>query len=179
MTVGAGLLVFALVVGAVVGALWGVLRPAYEVVVRDGGALVDQALSPANVEFSSFGWFVILSAVLGLVVALVAYARLGGAVSLAMMAWVVVAAAAGAFAVHTFGSWSAGLFSGMPSHDALVDGARFQLVPPLHPGVAWLCAPFVAALVYWLLALVTPVPRAAEPPAPAPAAESSPAAAAG
>lgn len=139
-------------------------RPGYEAVVRQDAVLVDRVLSPASVEFSSVGWFAILTAALGLAVALMAYARSGGAVSLAAMAWVVVAAAAGAFAVHTFGAWTAGLVSDSPGHGELVDGARLRLVPPLQPGVAWLCAPFVSALAYWVLALVTPAPKN-EPPA--------------
>ena len=154
---GAGLLVVALAVGSLVGAVWGCLRPGYEAVVQGGDIVVDLAASPDNVDFASFGWFAILTGLLGLALAVGAYARAGGAVSAGMLAWVFVAAGAGAFAVHTFGVWSAGFVSDTPGHGELAEGARFHIVPPLDPGVGWLSGPFVATLTYWMLALVSTV----------------------
>jgi len=141
--------------------------------VQDGGAVVDQAASPASVEFSSFAWFALITGVLGLVLSVRAYSRAGGRVSPGTMLWVIVSALAGSFAVFTFGTWAAGFFSDTPGHADLTEGARFHVIPALHPGIGWLAAPFTAALSYWLLALVTPErvpddgpePAAAEPPA--------------
>jgi len=132
------------------------LRPGYEVLVKDGDVVVDQVASPPSVEFASYAWFAILAGVLGVVLSIVAYARAGGRVSPATMAWAIVAAAAGAFALFTFGTFTAGFFSDTPGHGDLAEGAHFRVVPALHPGVAWLAAPFTSALSYWLLALVTP-----------------------
>ena len=64
---GAGLLALALLLGIGAGFAWGALRPAYVGEVSDGGAVIDQAASPANVQFTGFAWFVILAALLGLV----------------------------------------------------------------------------------------------------------------
>ena len=153
---GAGLLVLALLAGSVAGAVWGALRPGYEVLVRDGDVIVDQVASPPSVEFASYAWFALLAGILGVVLSVVAYARAGGRVSPATMTWAIVAAAAGAFALFTFGTVTAGFFSDTPGHGDLAEGAHFRVVPALHPGVAWLAAPFTSALSYWLLALVTP-----------------------
>ncbi|MDY5785003.1 hypothetical protein [Corynebacterium sp.] len=157
---GAGLLVLALVLGSLVGAVWGVLRPAYEVAVREGEAVVDMVASPSNVEFASYGGFALITGALGLVIALAAFAMRDGMVSPQVLAWVIVTAGAGAFAVFTFGVWSAGVISDQPGHGELIEGAVFHVVPPLRPGVAWLTGPFTASLAYWILAVVSPAPDA-------------------
>ena len=162
--VAAGQLVLALVGGGLVGALWGSLRPGYEALVKDGAVVVDQAASPASVEFSSYAGFALICAALGVVLSLAAYARSRGEVSLGMLLWVCVAAAAAAFSVHTFGVWVAGLLSDTPGegHGQLMEGERFHVVPPLYPGVGWLAGPFTAALTYWMLALVSIVSAGSE-----------------
>ncbi|MBC3177980.1 hypothetical protein [Corynebacterium lujinxingii] len=149
---GAGLLALALLLGIGAGFAWGALRPAYVGEVSDGGAVIDQAASPANVQFTGFAWFVILAALLGLVVGIVAWRAVGrkrfrGGVW--WMVWAMVVAALGSIAVYLFGNWFALRLTPVPDHDALSDGAQFSLVPPIAPGAAWAVAPLVAGLVYW------------------------------
>lgn len=149
---GAGLLALALLLGIGAGFAWGALRPAYVGEVSDGGAVIDQAASPANVQFTGFAWFVILAALLGLVVGVVAWRAVGRKRSRGgvwWMVWAMVVAALGAIAVYLFGNWFALRLTPVPDHDALSDGAQFSLVPPIAPGAAWAAAPLVAGLVYW------------------------------
>lgn len=150
---GAGLLALALLLGIGAGFAWGALRPAYVGEVSDGGAVIDQAESPANVQFTGFAWFVILAALLGLVIGVVAWRTVGRKRSRGgvwWMVWAIVVAALGAIAVYLFGNWFALRLTPVPDHDALSDGTQFSLVPPIAPGAAWAVAPLVAGLVYWL-----------------------------
>ncbi|QPK82650.1 hypothetical protein G7Y29_07095 [Corynebacterium qintianiae] len=152
----AQLLVIALVAGSVAGALWGLTRPGYVGELAEGSYLVDQIASPANVEFASFGGFALLSAALGMLIAAAAHLR--GLTGLPTLLWVSACAGAAAFAVVTFGGWSADLLHASPHAPALnspfAGGAAFTFVPPLRPGVGWLAGPFVAALTFYLLTVI-------------------------
>lgn len=154
---GAGLLALALLLGIGGGFAWGALRPAYVGEVSDGGAVIDQAASPANVQFTGFAWFVILTALLGLIIGVAAWRVAGRGRSrggVGWMVWAMVSAALGAVAVHLFGDWFALRLAPVPDHDALVQGSEFSLVPPIEPGAAWAAASLVAGLVYWVANLV-------------------------
>lgn len=149
----AQLVFLSLVAGSIGGVLWGLTRPGYVGTVSEGGFVIDELASAPNVEFSSFGWFVLLSAVLGIAVAVFAFLReRAGFVALVS---VVACAGAAAFALHTFGGWSASMLHPAPHDPATADGQVLTIVPPLAPGVAWLAGPFVAGLMFYLLNLVS------------------------
>ncbi|AWB84319.1 hypothetical protein [Corynebacterium liangguodongii] len=152
---GAGLLVYALVAGCIVGAAWGLLRPAYVGTYHDGGFLLDTEASPPGVEFASYGWFVLLSAALGLSIAALAYVRRLTGVGALM--WCMVCAGAAAYATSTFGAATASLRHGSAGArgSGPTEGEVLSLVPSLDPGVAWLVGPFVAGLMFYTLALVS------------------------
>ncbi|WP_342320007.1 hypothetical protein [Corynebacterium mayonis] len=158
----AGLLVVALGLGSLVGAVWGVLRPGYDVVVEDGQLVVNLAASPVNVEFDSYGWFAVLTSLLGVLLALIAFAFNNGRATAFVLLWVVVTSFAGAFAIYTFGMWSTGFVSDKPGHEGLVDGSRLRIVPALQPGVVWLVGPYMSVVTYWLLAFASPEPEQRE-----------------
>lgn len=170
----AQLLLIALVAGSGIGAVWGVTRPGYVGSVRDSAFVVDEVASQTNVEFTSFGGFALITALLGFAIAIVAYAR--DRAGVADLVWVVACAGAAAFAVYTFGGWSAAWSAPSPHDPAPADGMRLEIVPPLSPGVGWLAGPFVAGLMFYLLNLVTQWravrggddddPAAAAPPTP-------------
>ena len=147
----AGILALSLGLGSVAGAVWGLTRPGYVGSLSEGSYVVDEVASPPSVEFASLGGFVLVSAVLGLVIASFAFAR--GLVGVRALFWVIACAGAAAFAVHTFGSWSAACAHPSPHDATLADGAGFSVVPPLDPGVGWLSGPFVAALMFYLLTI--------------------------
>ncbi|WP_092149264.1 hypothetical protein [Corynebacterium mycetoides] len=124
------------------------MRPGYVGSFEGEAYVVDQVASPPNVEFASFGGFALVCAGLGLVIAAVAYLR--GLAGIGALLWVIACAGAAAFAVYTFGGWSAGF--GTP--DPHTAQGSFTFVPPLSPGVGWLAGPFVAALMFYALTLV-------------------------
>ncbi|WP_165164121.1 hypothetical protein [Corynebacterium qintianiae] len=148
----AQLLVIALVAGSLAGGLWGLIRPGYVGELAEGSYLVDQIASPANVEFASFGGFALLSAAIGMLIAAAAHLR--GLTGLPTLLWVTACAGAAAFAVVTFGGWTADLLHASPHDPPLAGGAAFTFVPPLRPGVGWLAGPFVAALTFYLLTVI-------------------------
>lgn len=168
----AALLMLALGLGSVAGAVWGLTRPGYVGTLSEGSYVVNEVASPPSVEFASLGGFVLVSAVLGLIIAIFAFAR--GLVGLRALLWVIVCAAAAAFAVHTFGSWSAAFTHPSPHDATLANGDGFSVVPPLNPGMGWLAGPFVAALMFYLLTAASELQAAqrdvpAVSPQPAPA----------
>lgn len=154
---GAGLLACALIIGILGGLGWGSARPAYVGEAGPDGVVVDQAASPANVEFAALGWFALITSLAGVLIALVAWRHTsrgtvrGGA---GWLWWVIACAGAAAVCVYVFGDWFALFLNGVPSHEEMVDGATFTVVPPLNPRVAWLSGPFAATLVYWVANLL-------------------------
>lgn len=150
---GAGLLALALLLGIGGGFAWGGLRPAYVGEIVDGGAVVDQAASPVNVQFTGFAWFVLLATVLGVVLGVVGWrsvraGRVHGSVG--WMLWVMAVSVLGVATLHLFGDWFALTLHPTPSHDELEKGAKFTLVPPVAPGAAWAIAPLAAGLIFWI-----------------------------
>ena len=148
---GAGLVACALGLGIIGGLGWAWLRPAYVGTAAHGGVAVDQIASPANVEFAALGWFSLLNAVIGAVLAVVALRqssrgeRRGG---VGTLVWLIVCAAAAAFALYTTGNLVISLQQ--QGFAELADGQSLQVVPPVSLGVAWCVGPFTAALSYWL-----------------------------
>lgn len=148
----AQLLVIALITGAVVGGVWGLTRPAYVGTYRQGAVAVDEAANPANVEFASLGWFVLLSGLIGAGVAVFAYLR--GLTGPASLLWVTACAGAAGFSLFTFGGWSASLVTDTARSAQPVDGETVTFVPAMAPGVGWLVAPFVAGLLFYVFTVV-------------------------
>ncbi|MHA2789319.1 hypothetical protein ACXZ66_09265 [Corynebacterium sp. S7] len=155
----AGLLFFALVAGLILGAIWGVFRPAYVGDVTNGLFTANETESPKNVEFSSFISFVIITGALGIIIAMVAYIKVGQVTGVGMLLWVGVVALAAAFAFYVLGNIVTGLVHPLPGHNS-GDMTGVQIVPPMQPGVGWAVAPLLATLTYWILAIVsTPEPE--------------------
>lgn len=148
---GAGLVVCALVMGIIGGLGWGWLRPAYVGTIAHGGLAVDQAASPANVEFAALGWFSIITSLIGAVLAAVAVrqsARGRSSGGVGALVWLVLCVIASVCTVDVIGN---ALVGALQPNDLknLADGETLAVVPPVRLGVAWLVGPFVAALSYW------------------------------
>lgn len=143
---GAGLLACALVAFSAAGAVWGRFRPVltgYE--VDDGGYAVETL---ADIEFGSFVWFVLLTGLGGVLLALGAYLRGARQRGLGMLLWVGVAALASAVAFYYAGSLTA---THLPSEP----GETVQWTPPMQPHIGWAAAPFMAMFAYWSAAFIS------------------------
>lgn len=157
LSAGAGLLALGCVLGIVGGGAWATLRPAYVGEVEGDGLRVDQAASPVNVEFAGFGTFALISALIGLALAVAALGaarrgKVGGGAG--WLLWAGAVSAVAALSVYVFGDWFVGLLHPVPEADALSDGASVSMVPPVNPGAAWAVGPFSAVFVYWSADLV-------------------------
>ncbi|WP_018297043.1 hypothetical protein [Corynebacterium lubricantis] len=150
----AGLLFFALVAGLVLGALWGAFRPAYVGDITDGMFIANETESPRNVEFSSFASYILITGVLGIVVAMVAYLKVGHAAGVGMLIWVGIVAFAATFAFYVFGNIVTGWVHPYPDPSG-GDVTGAHIVPPMSPGVGWAVAPLLAVLTYWIQAIVS------------------------
>lgn len=163
---GAGIVALSVGIATLLGAGWGLTRPGYTATVEGDRARVDPLVSPDNVEFISFAGFTVLTALLGLVIGLVAYVSAQRRASVGRMVFVAAVAAFASWSFYTFGTWTAQWHSGVPDPHGLSEGETLTFVPLLRPGPAWLAAPFVAALAYWVgLAFSVgcdPVPRSSE-----------------
>lgn len=149
---GAGLLALGCVLGILGGAVWALVRPAYVGQVEGSGVQVDQVLSPANVEFAGYGSFALLAALAGVIVAAVAVraTRTGKtAGGVAWLLWAGVISAIAAFALYVFGNWFVAIAHPLPDPEALSNGDRVTLIPPVRPGAAWAAGPFATVLVCW------------------------------
>lgn len=147
---GAGIVAFSVGAAAAVGAVWGLTRPGYTATVEDGAARVDPLVSPDNVEFISFAGFAVLTALLGLVIGLVAFTSAEQRASLGRMLFVALVAAFASWTFYVLGTWSAQWHHGVPDPHDVAEGETLTFVPLLRPGPAWLAAPFVASLAYWV-----------------------------
>lgn len=130
---GAGIVMLGVVIGIVSGAIWGFFRPEYAATFIEGVPHVDEAASPANVEFTSFVWFAALTGALGLVVGAAAVAVDPLRSGVGKQLFVVLVALFSSWALLVAGTVTARTF-----------------VPALSPGIAWLVGPFTAALAYWV-----------------------------
>lgn len=146
--VGAGLLAFGLVLGLLAGVLWGFLHPTYVIEITDGTAVIDAEASDESAEFTAIGWLTILSAVVGAALALVAWFKTGGG-GIGTLIWVMAVAAAAAFTIVATGQVVAQALHDVPPDHAT--SGTFTVAPAVNPHVAWLVAPFVSALLYWML----------------------------
>ena len=153
--VGAGLLAFGLVVGLVAGVIWGFIHPTYVIEISDGTAVIDTEASDESAEFTAIGWLTVLSAVVGAVLALAAWfqtersRRAGGTGGIGTLIWLIVVAAASAFTIVATGQVVAQALHDLPPDHAA--SGTFTVAPAVNPHVAWLVAPFVSALLYWML----------------------------
>lgn len=151
----AGVAAVSLLVYSAVGALWGLLRPAYTGTFAEGGQVVIDSAA-ANVEFVSFGSFVAATGLLAVIVSLSTYLLSPATRGPGMLWWLMAVAVFSAFSFLQVGTVSAGLLHDIGDPHLLSEGDRLSMVPGLDPGVGWLVAPFLAALAYWCSALVTP-----------------------
>lgn len=155
----AGIAAVSLILHSAVGALWGLLRPAYRGTLADGGQVLIDA-GAANVEFASFASFVVATGLLATLVSLSAYVASPATRGPAMLWWLVGVALVSAYAFLQIGALTAGMLHDIGDPHLLSEGDPVSLVPGLDPGVGWLVAPFLAALAYWCSALVTPATEA-------------------
>lgn len=150
----AGFLALCLAVYAVVGAIWGALRPGYEATVVEGGEL---SLEPAfNVEFTAFISFVVATGLLGALLALVMFVRSSRTRGVWMLLWVTFCAFLGAVVFFVVGNAVTGVLHPVPPVEQLEPGASLTLVPGVSIGIGFAAAPFMAALAYWCAVLVSP-----------------------
>lgn len=155
--ISAGLLVVGLLLGLIGGVAWGLLRPTYVGHVEQNTIVIDNAASDPSAQFAALGWFTALTACIGAVLAGFAWVRSrrgdtsGSGGSVGLMLWVTVVALASAYAVAAAGDVVVYLLYPSSPADVPPAGASFELAPPVSPQVAWLVAPFSAALVYWVL----------------------------
>lgn len=151
----AGILAVSLLVYSTVGAVWGLLRPAYTGTLADGGQVnIDATID--SVAFTSFGSFVLATGLLSVIVSLSMYVNSPSTRGPGMLWWLIVVATLSAFAFLEVGTVVSGLLHSAGDVEQLMEGDRVSIVPGLAPGVGWLAAPFMAALSYWCSALVTP-----------------------
>lgn len=145
---GAGLLAYGLVLGLLAGVLWGFIHPTYVIEITDGTAVIDAEASDESAEFTAIGWLTVLCAVVGAALALAAWFKtsLGG---IGTLVWLIIVAAAAAFTIVATGQVVAHALHDLPpDHET---AGRFTVAPAVNPHVVWLVAPFVSALLYWML----------------------------
>ncbi|WP_141737371.1 hypothetical protein [Corynebacterium sp. HMSC29G08] len=131
----AGLLLAGLGIGVVGGLAWGMLRPT---LVIDAAGAVDEMASDPNAIFATVGWLSVTAAVIGVVLATVAWyqrRRVG------YLLWLIAVAVAATFTVIAVGDTVA-----LMQHR----GDPTRIAPPLATPAVWVVAPFVAATIYWL-----------------------------
>ena len=137
---GAGLLALALFGFSLVGAAWGLWRPALKGHrVDDGGYALSNA---ADVQFDSYITFVLITGVLGAALGATAYVRGGRYRGVGVLLWVALAAFAGAASFYVFGGATA---TSLPEEP----GEFVEFVPKFSPGIAWFVGPFMAMFTYW------------------------------
>lgn len=151
----AGVLALSLVVYALGGMVWGLLRPTYTAYVED--AETASIAVEADVAFTGFIWFAISTGIIGAVIALVVFLRSESTRGLPMLIWIGLVSLLGAATFLAFGDTVATLLHGDPSEHAAGVGETFQVVPSIQPGSALFMAPFLAVLMYWCAVFVTPL----------------------
>ncbi|GAB3699689.1 hypothetical protein GCM10027595_14150 [Corynebacterium nasicanis] len=155
MGTAAGVAAVSLLIYSAVGALWGLLRPAYSGTLAEGGQVIIDAAA-ANIEFVSFGSFVAATGLLAVLVSLSAYVLSPATRGPLMLWWLMAVAVVSAFAFLEVGTVTSGWLHDVGDPHLLAAGDRVSIVPGLAPGIGWAAAPLLAALAYWCSALVTP-----------------------
>lgn len=151
---GAGLLTLSFFLFAAVGAVWGLLRPAYTGTVREqGGVSLDGAF---NVEFTAFIGYVVATGLLGVGVSLMMFLQSPTTRGPGMLWWLILVMAVSSLVFFEAGQLSSALLHSLPNPESLEQGSRVSLVPGFSPGIGLAAAPFMAGLTYWFAALVTP-----------------------
>ena len=148
----AGIVLAAIALGAVFGVLWGVLRPGQSVqfIAPDQfGVVADSVEAP----FIALAWFSCLTAVLGAVIAFIAYLRGRAYRSVVMQLWVAFSALIGSMVVFLLGQIVAG--SRQPDFGSLEDGAMLTVIPAFDSYIALAVAPLIAMIVYWFGLFIT------------------------
>ncbi|WP_257158501.1 hypothetical protein [Corynebacterium cystitidis] len=148
----AGLLFVGLLKGFVLGVVWAFLRPGYTGNIINGVFTADPVGQPSNIEFTSFIWCVLLSGVIGVGVAIVAYVSAGRVEGLATLLWVGLVATAGALALVVVGNWVTYVLHPIPEAGT---EEMVTLVPPIVPRIGWVAAPLMATLTYWIFAVIS------------------------
>lgn len=151
---GAGLLAFAIVVFALGGAVWGLVRPAYEAMATGDGQL---ALSAAgNVNFTAFSTFTVVTGLLGVVTGAYAFMRAPETRGLPMLLWTGVVGFIAAVGFWAVGETVAGLVHPLPDPSTLAEGDVVEVAAALNPGMGLVAAPFMATAAYWVCVLLYP-----------------------
>ncbi len=151
---GAGFLAISLMCYALGAVVWGWWRHPYSafVVSEDGQAVLHGA---DNLEANAYIWFALATALiaLGTTVWGLRGLKLRG---LKAMLWALVVAFLGAVAFSLIGDSVAALHYPPPTVEHLAVGDVVKVTPVIHPGIAFLAAPFVAAMVYWFSFVLEP-----------------------
>lgn len=155
-----GLLGLSIVVYALVGVVWGPLRPALHGTVDDSGSVIFDM--QFNVEFISFIEYCIIVMVLSIALAIIAFQRLAALRGSAMVWWVTLCAAVSSLALLLAGQTTANLRYPAPKLHQLNQGDHISYVPGFDPTVGIVAAAFLAALSYWLCILITPAADSAD-----------------
>ncbi|MCG7258958.1 MULTISPECIES: hypothetical protein [unclassified Corynebacterium] len=131
------------------GVLWGVIHPTSELVVAaDGGA--DIAPGTEDASFRGFAYYLGLTAVAGIAVALWAFrTRMRG---LLMMLWTALAVLWGAVAAWTVGVSVADKLHTDPIPEDPQAGDVFHILEVVNPSVGLVVAPALALIAYWMAA---------------------------
>ncbi|WP_156844743.1 hypothetical protein [Corynebacterium maris] len=154
---GAGLFAVSVLIYGVVGALWGLWRPAYSGTVTDDGGFA--VAGGGNVAFTGYITFAVITGLMSAVMAILMFQASPATRGAPMLWWVGVVAFIAAVAFLVVGDLVAAARHPMPEDvDAITPDATFSVAPVFQPGVAWLVAPFMAVLAYWFSAL-TAVPE--------------------
>lgn len=150
----AGFLAVSLICYALAAVMWGWWRDPYSasVVSEDGQAVLDGA---DNLEANAYIWFALATALiaLGTTVWGLWGLKLRG---LTAMLWALLVALLGAVSFSVIGDMVAALHYPTPTLEELNVGDVVKLTPAIRPGIAFLAAPFVAAVVYWLSFVLEP-----------------------
>lgn len=161
---GAGLFAVSVLVYGVVGALWGLLRPAYSGTVTDSGGFA--VAGGDNVAFTGYITFAVITGLMSAVMAILMFLASPDTRGAPMLWWVGIVSFVAAVAFLVVGDLVAAARHPMPEDlDAITPDTTFSVAPVFQPGVAWLVAPFMAMLAYWFSALTdTPEPDPYLPP---------------
>lgn len=151
---GAGFLAISLMCYALGAVVWGWWREPYRasVVSEDGQAVLN---GTDNIEANAYVWFALATALiaLGTTVWGLYGLKLRG---LSAMLWALLVAVLGAVAFSVIGDTVAALHYPAPNVEELAVGDVVSMTPAIHPRIAFLAAPFIAAVVYWFSFVLEP-----------------------